>query len=52
MGSEDARRFLTHLAMDRHVVATTQNQAFNALLFLYRHILKVEYELGGYLGQT
>lgn len=44
--SEDARRFLTHLAVDRRVVATTQNQAFNSLLFLYRHILKAEYELG------
>lgn len=44
--SEDARRFLTHLAVDRRVVATTQNQAFNALLFLFRHILKTDYELG------
>ena len=44
--SEEARAFLTHLAVDRRVVATTQNQAFNALLFLYRHILKAPYELG------
>lgn len=44
--SDDARRFLTHLAVDRRVVATTQNQAFNALLFLYRHVLRREYELG------
>ena len=43
--SEDARDFLTHLAVDKHVVASTQNQAFNALLFLYRHILKVDYDL-------
>lgn len=43
--SEDARAFLTHLAVDRHVAASTQNQAFNALLFLYRHILKTEYDL-------
>lgn len=43
--AEDARRFLTHLATDRHVVASTQNQAFNSLLFVYRHILKVEYDL-------
>jgi len=27
-------------------VASTQNQAFNALLFLFRHILKRDYELG------
>lgn len=44
--SEDARRFLTHLAVDRQVVATTQNQAFNSLLFFYRHVLKADYELG------
>jgi len=43
--ADDARRFLTHLAVERHVVATTQNQAFNALLFLYREILKADYDL-------
>lgn len=43
--SDDAVRFLTHLATERNVAASTQNQAFNALLFLYRHILKSEYEL-------
>jgi integron integrase len=43
--SKDARAFLTHLAVDRHVAASTQNQAFNALLFLYRHILKREYDI-------
>ncbi len=46
VNSDDARRFLTHLAVDRHVVATTQNQAFNSLLFLFRHVLKAEFELG------
>lgn len=35
-------RYLTHLAMDRHVCASTQNQAFYAVLFLYREILKIE----------
>ena len=33
--SEDARRFLTDLAVRKKVAASTQNQAFNALLFLY-----------------
>jgi integron integrase len=31
--------FLTHLAVDRKVSASTQNQAFNALLFFFRHVL-------------
>ena len=44
--SIDARGFLAHLTLDRDVAASTQNQAFNALLFLYRHILKKEYDIG------
>lgn len=43
--ADDARRYLTHLATERHVVASTQNQAFNSLLFVYRHILKADYDL-------
>lgn len=31
--------FLTYLAVERHVAQATQSQAFNAILFLYRHIL-------------
>jgi len=34
--------FLTHLAVERRVAKSTQNQAFNALLFLYRHVLDKE----------
>ena len=45
LDSNDARCFLTHLAVKRRVTASTQNQAFNALLFLYRHILKTDYDL-------
>jgi integrase len=40
MGAEEVRDFLTHLAVARHVAASTQNQAFSALLFLYREVLK------------
>ena len=42
LGAEDVRAFLTHLAVSEHVAASTQNQAFNALLFLYRQVLKLE----------
>ncbi len=42
----DAQEFLTDLAVNGGVVASTQNQAFNALLFFFRHILQREYELG------
>ncbi|HMB00010.1 MAG TPA: integron integrase [Spirochaetota bacterium] len=39
----DAEHFLTHLTADQNLAAATQNLAFNALLFLYRHILKKSY---------
>lgn len=45
VNDEDATRFLTYLATNKGVVASTQNQAFNALLFVFRHILKVDYDL-------
>jgi integron integrase len=40
---DDVKEFLTHLAVTCHVAASTQNQAFNSLLFLYRHGLKREF---------
>ncbi len=33
------RDFLSHLAVERNVAKATQNQAFNAILFVYRHVL-------------
>ena len=41
--SIDAKKFITHLAVEKQVAASTQNQAFNALLFFYRHVLKKEF---------
>ena len=43
LSSADVREFLTCLAVDRKVSASTQNQAFNALLFFYRHVLNKEF---------
>ena len=40
MGAAEIEAFLTHLAVDRNVAASTQNQALSALLFLYRQVLK------------
>ena len=42
LDAEAVRAFLTHLAVNDRVAASTQNQAFHALLFLYRQVLKVE----------
>src|SRR6266568_657519 len=41
LNEEHIRQFLTHLAVKERVAAPTQNQAFHALLFLYRHVLKL-----------
>jgi integron integrase len=43
LSSAEVREFLTFLAVDRKVSASTQNQAFNALLFFYRHVLNKEF---------
>ncbi|MEG3080501.1 integron integrase [Halomonas sp. 5021] len=39
MGPSEVQAFLEHLAVERYVAAATQNQALNALVFLYRHVL-------------
>lgn len=39
MAEPEINTFLTHLAVEKRVSASTQNQALCALLFLYRHVL-------------
>jgi integron integrase len=46
MGKPEIEAFLTHLAVNRNVAASTQNQAFNAILFLYNHVLDKEMPQG------
>ena len=42
MGVSEVEAFLTHLATDRKVSASTHNQALSAILFLYREVLAIE----------
>jgi len=42
MGATEITQFLSALAVQRNVAASTQNQALSALLFLYRHVLEQE----------
>lgn len=42
MGQEEVEAFLTHLAVEGKVAASTQNQAFNALLYLYKNVLELD----------
>jgi integron integrase len=43
LNTEDVKGFLTDLAVRQNVAGATQNQAFNALLFFYRHVLRREF---------
>ena len=42
MGKGEIEQFLTHLALHKKVSPTTQNQAFSALLFLYKEVLGLD----------
>jgi integron integrase len=42
MGAAEVEQFLSHLAVDRNVASSTQNQALSAILFLYREVLEIE----------
>jgi integron integrase len=46
MGVPEIEAFLSHLAVEGKVSASTQNQALSALLFLYRHVLHLELDDG------
>jgi len=42
LGEAEVSEFLTHVAREGNVAASTQNQALSALLFLYKQVLKLE----------
>jgi len=42
MGAAEIEAFLTHLAVERKVAAATQNQALNAIVFLYKQVLEID----------
>jgi site-specific recombinase XerD len=42
MGVDEIRAYLTHLAVQKNVAASTQNIALSALLFLYHQVLQVD----------
>lgn len=45
MGEKEISEFLTYLAVEENVAASTQNQALSALLFLYREVLRKDLDL-------
>ncbi len=38
MGAAEVEQCLTYLAVEQHVAASTQHQAFNAIVFLYKEV--------------
>ena len=50
MGAKEVADFLSYLVLKRNVAAATQRQALNAIIFLYKNVLKVE--LGEVTGVT
>jgi len=42
MGAKEVNAYISHLALERNVAASTQNQALSAITFLYNHVLKIE----------
>ena len=54
LGAEAIETFLTHLAVHKQVAASTQNQAFSALIFLYREVYQVDtnWNLGALRART
>lgn len=44
MGAREMEEFLNHLAVEKKVAASTQNQALSALVFLYREVLRQQFE--------
>ncbi len=49
MAEAEINEFLSYLAVERHVAASTQNQALSAILYLYKHVLKKEI---GFVGDV
>ena len=52
MGNDEVNEFLTYLAVERRVAASTQNQALSALLFLFRKVLQREIQLNAPRAKT
>jgi integron integrase len=44
MGAPEMEQFLNHLAVEMRVASSTQNQALSALVFLYREVLRQDFE--------
>ena len=45
MAKPEVEAFISHLAINRNVSASTRNQAFNAIVFLYRQVLGIDFDL-------
>jgi integron integrase len=52
MGTEEIKAFINYLATNHHVSSSTQNQALQAILFLYKNIIKKDIEFISEINRT
>lgn len=52
MGEKEIRQYLSHLATDKNVAASTQNLALNAIMFLYKQVLRKDLGTLGEIEQA
>lgn len=45
IGEKEIQTFITYLATELKLAASSQNQALSAIIFLYRHVLRIEVEV-------
>ncbi|MBU0600399.1 integron integrase [bacterium] len=52
MGEKEISQYLSYLATNQKVAASTQNQALNAIVFFYKHVLRIELGDFGHIEQA
>jgi len=52
LAEKEIPQFISYLATDRNLAASTQNQALNALVFLYKQVLHIELGDFGHMGRA
>lgn len=52
MGEKEISQYISNLATDRNVASSTQNQALNSIVFLYKHVLKIDLDDFGHMERA
>jgi integron integrase len=52
MGEKELSQFISHLATNERVASSTQNQALNAIVFLYKQVLRIQLDEFGHMERA